>query len=167
MPEKLIATIDAKGGQVVEAFEIYTNDRTDVLRAFEVRSSTGYRATLPEVHWPETCEREICIKSADHGSYEKTRGHCHGLHHAEQVIALARKVAATYGDAGRPETSMNTGWPQVSRDYRHPASGRAGYRVRSMPAREWAETEWAQAMEVMTREDISPAPEPALFEAVA
>lgn len=91
----LVETIQARGA-TVEIYEVCVGLNAADLRKFEIRTSTGYRAVFPDAH--TECTRVVCVKhDAFTAPTTESRTHCHGLHHLEQVTALARKVAKTYG----------------------------------------------------------------------
>lgn len=92
MSATLVETIAASAAVVVEIHELPR------YAGFEIRTSTGYRATLPGLH--TECSRIPCVKhDAFRAPSSESRTHCHGLHHLEQVRALAHKIARTYAPA--------------------------------------------------------------------
>jgi hypothetical protein len=128
-------------------------DGVAVLEHFEVTTSTGYRAVLPAC-MSDLCRPERVAPAAplirctrprgENGQHsgqsvdawcKHVRTHCHSMH-IEQAEVFAEKVAATYGSAGKPETSL-TG----ARLLAHPK------RVRNVSVKEWANDPYARALE--------------------
>jgi hypothetical protein len=143
MTRRLHSRITARGATV----EVYFCDG-ERGPGFQIMSSSGYLAVFPEAHASEDCSRTVCTKPDGHDSYIKTRNHCHGFHHIEQVYALAQEVAKTYGSAERGKTDPSKGWPADPRPNKWgPGRGWTGHRVRRMNTKDWAETEWAKTME--------------------
>jgi len=117
----------------VEAYEIRVGLNAADLRGFEIRTDTGYRAVFPRVH--TECTRIVCVKHDEFTAPTKESGtHCHGLHHLEQIMVVAKEVARTYG--GEAENVAK------------PINAPTAKRVATLSVRDWAATEWAQTMEV-------------------
>jgi hypothetical protein len=153
---KILVDAIAVKGSTVEIYELTVGLNVADLRGFEICTSTGYAATFPEAH--TECDREVCVKPDGHDSYVRTRGHCHGVHHIEQVRAIAWQVAATYGSANKGKTDASVGRIASA------AYGWTGHRVPPMTTHAWRSTEWARTMEQpISVETIA---EPTLFDKV-
>jgi len=138
--------IETKSGEIVVVFERWASRDDSAPVGFVIETTSGYRAVF-RAH-PE-CDRVVCLKPEGHASYVKTRGHCHGVHHIEQVRALAKEVAATYGSAEKGKSDPSKGWPTDPRPNEWvKGQGWTGKRVTLLNTKEWAETEWAKTMEV-------------------
>lgn len=103
---------------------------------FEITSSTGYRAELPQC----TCEdRTPCVKKTC-----SQRGHCHGLfggYHEEHALVLLDAVVKTYGSGLRGKTDPSQGRAHLHRSFSYNG------RVREVSVSEWQQGEWFASME--------------------
>jgi hypothetical protein len=111
----------------------------DVITAFEIRTSTGYLATIPAC----PCERMPCLRTARRRKCDE-RLHCHGGYgkHVEHVRAMAGEVLKTYGSAKKGNSDPSQGRARL-----HDTYGYNG-RVRNVSPREWNDGEWVKRMEV-------------------
>jgi hypothetical protein len=98
MQSIIVKTIQA-GNATVEVREIGVGLNVADLRAFEITTSTGYRAYFPEAH--TECDRTPCVKIGCWATH-KGENRCHGPHHLEQIEAYAAEIAATYRPARLP-----------------------------------------------------------------
>jgi hypothetical protein len=130
-----IEMIALRGGVEITIHELRAGLNAADLRGFEIRTSTGYKAVFLEAH--TECDREPCVKANCWASHSPAK--CHGLHHIEQIRALAKEVAKTYGSGKRGPT--NTGSTRI------PPRGWTGKRVPNVSTSEWASGDWAKTME--------------------
>jgi hypothetical protein len=98
---RLVLSIKAKGA-TVDLFEIATSPpNAEIVTAYEVTTTTGYRATLPAC-W---CEREACICKAERcGKCHSWGGNRHEIHARE----FAKLVGKTYGNATTGRSTIKT-----------------------------------------------------------
>jgi hypothetical protein len=110
----LIATLTTRTDAVVRVYEIAAGlNIADVVTAYEVETSTGYRAVLPAcedercvVHLDDRAPLVVCTRPLDKRNQhsgqsvndwcEHIRTHCHGWHEVS-ARDFAQKVAKTYG----------------------------------------------------------------------